>query len=60
VSLGNVVVHIYKLRSFSCDQYKVFFNPWGKGGANFGMLNCIAMNERNMINGSKLAIEVLL
>jgi hypothetical protein len=27
--------HIYKLCSFSCDQYQIFFNLWRNGGAQW-------------------------
>jgi hypothetical protein len=27
--------HIYHLRSYSCDQYKIFFNLWSNGGAQW-------------------------
>jgi hypothetical protein len=29
VASRNVGFHIYNLRSFSCDQYKIFFQPLG-------------------------------
>jgi hypothetical protein len=35
VASKNVGFHVYKLRSFSCEQYHVFFNLWGNGGANW-------------------------
>jgi hypothetical protein len=35
VASKNVGFHIYKLRSFSCDQYQIFFNLWGNGGAHW-------------------------
>ena len=28
----NVGVHVYKLRSFECSNYKIFFNLWHGGG----------------------------
>jgi hypothetical protein len=30
----NVGFHIYKLRSFSCDEHHIFFNLWNNGGAH--------------------------
>jgi hypothetical protein len=35
VASRNVGFHIYKLRSYCCDQYKVFFNLCGNGGPNW-------------------------
>jgi hypothetical protein len=35
VASRNVGFHIYNLRSFSCDQYNIFFNLWGNGGAHW-------------------------
>jgi hypothetical protein len=35
VASKNVGFHINKLRSFSCDQYQIFFNLWGNGGAHW-------------------------
>jgi hypothetical protein len=35
VASRNVGFHVYNLRSFSCDQYKIFFNLWGGDGANW-------------------------
>jgi hypothetical protein len=26
---------IYNLKSFSCDEYQIFFNLWGRGGPNW-------------------------
>jgi hypothetical protein len=34
VSSRDVGFHVYNLRSYSCDQYVVFFNLWSNGGAN--------------------------
>jgi hypothetical protein len=31
----NVGFHIYNLKAYSCDQYKVFFHRWGGGGAKW-------------------------
>jgi hypothetical protein len=31
----NVGFHVYNLRSFTCDQYKVFFYLWGNGGLHW-------------------------
>lgn len=35
VSSPAVGFHIYKLRSFECAHFKVFFNLWHGGGPNF-------------------------
>jgi hypothetical protein len=35
VAFKNVGFHIYNLRSFSCDQYKIFFHLWSNGGAHW-------------------------
>jgi hypothetical protein len=35
VASKNVGFHIYNLRSFACEQYHIFFNLWGNGGANW-------------------------
>jgi hypothetical protein len=35
VASRNVGFHIYNLKSFSCDQYQIFFNLWGRGGPNW-------------------------
>lgn len=35
VSSQDVGFHIYKLRSFECSAFKVYFNLWYNGGANF-------------------------
>jgi hypothetical protein len=35
VASKNVGFHIYKLGSFSCDQYQIFFNLWGNGCAHW-------------------------
>jgi hypothetical protein len=35
VASHNVGFHIYNLRSFSCDEYHVFFNLWNNGGAHW-------------------------
>jgi hypothetical protein len=35
VASKNVGFHIYKLRSFSCDQYQIFFNLRSNGGAHW-------------------------
>jgi hypothetical protein len=35
VASHNVGFHIFNLRSFSCEQYKIFFNLWGNGGAHW-------------------------
>jgi hypothetical protein len=32
VASRNVSFHIAKIRSFSCDNYKLFFHLWGHGG----------------------------
>jgi hypothetical protein len=34
VASKNVGFHIYKLWSFSCDQYQIFFNLRSNGGAH--------------------------
>lgn len=31
----NVGFHIYKLRSFECSNYKIFFNLWHEGGPDY-------------------------
>jgi hypothetical protein len=35
VASKDVGFHIYKLRSFVCEQYHIFFNLWGNGGSNW-------------------------
>jgi hypothetical protein len=35
VASRNVGFHIYNLRSFSCEQYKIYFNLWSNGGPNW-------------------------
>lgn len=35
VSTQNVGFHVYKLRSFECSSYKLYFNLWHGGGPNF-------------------------
>jgi hypothetical protein len=35
VASRNVGFHIYKLRSFSCEHYQIFFNLWNDGGAHW-------------------------
>jgi hypothetical protein len=35
VASHNVGFHIYNLRSFSCDEYHIFFNLWNNGGAHW-------------------------
>jgi len=37
VSTQEVGFHIYKLRSFECAKYKVFFNLWHGGGPNYSL-----------------------
>jgi hypothetical protein len=34
VASWNVGFHIYNLKSYACEQYQIFFNLWGNGGAN--------------------------
>jgi hypothetical protein len=31
----NVGLHVYNLKVYSCDQYKIFFHLYGNGGANW-------------------------
>jgi hypothetical protein len=35
VSSKEVAFHIFNLKSFSCDNYKIFFSLWGNGGAHW-------------------------
>jgi hypothetical protein len=35
VASHNVGFHIYNLRSFSCEEYHIFFNLWNNGGAHW-------------------------
>jgi hypothetical protein len=35
VASRNVGFHIYNLRSFSCEEYHIFFNLWNNGGAHW-------------------------
>lgn len=35
VASKAVGFHIYKLKSFECQHYKIFFNLWGNGGASW-------------------------
>jgi hypothetical protein len=35
VASRDVGFHIFKLKSFICDQYKVFFHLWGNGGPHW-------------------------
>jgi hypothetical protein len=37
VASKNVGFYIYKLRSYSCDQYKLFFNLWNNGEAHWNL-----------------------
>jgi hypothetical protein len=46
VASKNVGFHIYNLRSFCCDQYKIFFNLWSNGGVDWvSKLENYAMKE---------------
>jgi hypothetical protein len=33
--------HVCNLQSFSCDQYKIFFNLWEGGGANWSSISSL-------------------
>jgi hypothetical protein len=35
VASKNVGFHVYNLKSFSYDEYHIFFNLWGHGGPNW-------------------------
>jgi hypothetical protein len=37
VASRNVGFHIYKLRSYLCEQYKIFFHLSGNGGAHWNL-----------------------
>jgi hypothetical protein len=36
VTSRNVTFHIYNLKSYTCEQYKIF-NLWGNGGAHWDL-----------------------
>jgi hypothetical protein len=55
VALRNVDFHIYNLRSFSCDQYKIF-STFGEEVEPIGVLNFTIMNKKNMIVGLLLGV----
>lgn len=35
VSAKSMGIHIYNLRSYECDNYKLFFHLWGQGGTSW-------------------------
>jgi hypothetical protein len=35
VASRNVGFHIFNRRSFTCEQYKIFFHLWSNGGAHW-------------------------
>jgi hypothetical protein len=47
VASRNAGFHVYNLRSFSCDQYKIFFNLWGGVCANWRAEFCCYEQEEH-------------
>lgn len=37
VSSPDVGFHIYKLKSFECEQFRLFFHLWNGGGPNYAL-----------------------
>jgi hypothetical protein len=48
VASKNVGFHVYNHRSYSCDQYKVFFHLWSNDGARW-VSKCNTPNQQQLV-----------
>lgn len=37
INSQDVGFHIYRLRSYECVNFKIFFHLWNRGGPNYGL-----------------------